>query len=118
MPSGDRPAAACRLGLEIAGFAGLLDQARHRVLAGLKPSATSTTSASHFSAALAARSRVLSSKSIIQPLFATMLFHSSIRKELARSFGATLVVLVTIVMTMTLIRTLGQASAAASTPPK
>jgi len=28
-----------------------------------------------------------------------MLFHSSIRKELARSFGATLVVLVTIVMT-------------------
>jgi lipopolysaccharide export system permease protein len=39
-----------------------------------------------------------------------MLFHSSIRKELARSFGATLVVLVTVVMTMTLIRTLGEAS--------
>ena len=39
-----------------------------------------------------------------------MLFHSSIRKELARSFGATLVVLVTIVMTMMLIRTLGQAA--------
>jgi lipopolysaccharide export system permease protein len=39
-----------------------------------------------------------------------MLFHSSIRKELARTFGATLVVLVTIVMTMTLIRTLGEAS--------
>lgn len=39
-----------------------------------------------------------------------MLFHSSIRKELARSFGATLVVLVTIVMTMTIIRTLGEAS--------
>jgi len=39
-----------------------------------------------------------------------MLFHSSIRKELARSFGATLIVLVTIVMTMMLIRTLGQAS--------
>ena len=39
-----------------------------------------------------------------------MLFHSSLRKELARSFGATLVVLVTIVMTITLIRTLGQAS--------
>lgn len=39
-----------------------------------------------------------------------MLFHSSIRKELARSFGATLVVLSTIVMTMTLIRTLGQVS--------
>jgi lipopolysaccharide export system permease protein len=39
-----------------------------------------------------------------------MLFHSSIRKELSRSFGATLIVLVTIVMTMMLIRTLGQAS--------
>lgn len=38
-----------------------------------------------------------------------MLFDSSIRKELARSFGATLVVLVTVVMTMMLIRTLGQA---------
>ena len=39
-----------------------------------------------------------------------MLFHSSIRRELARSFGATLVVLVTVVMSMMLIRTLGQAS--------
>jgi lipopolysaccharide export system permease protein len=39
-----------------------------------------------------------------------MLFHSSVRKELGRSFGATLVVLVTVVMTMTLIRTLGEAS--------
>jgi lipopolysaccharide export system permease protein len=39
-----------------------------------------------------------------------VLFQSSIRQELARSFGATLVVLVTVVMTMTLIRTLGQAS--------
>ncbi len=39
-----------------------------------------------------------------------MLFHSSIRKELARTFGATLVVLITIVMTIILIRTLGQAS--------
>ena len=39
-----------------------------------------------------------------------MLFQSSIRKELAGSFGATLVVLVTIVMTIVLIRTLGQAS--------
>ena len=38
-----------------------------------------------------------------------MLFHSSIRKELARSFGATIVVLITVVMTMTLIRTLGEA---------
>ena len=39
-----------------------------------------------------------------------MLFDSSIRKELGRSFGATLVVLVTVVMTMMLIRTLGQAT--------
>ena len=39
-----------------------------------------------------------------------MLFHSSIRKELARSFGATLVVVITVVMTMTLLRTLGEAS--------
>lgn len=39
-----------------------------------------------------------------------MLFHSSIRKELARSFGATLVILLTIVVTMMLIRTLGLAS--------
>ncbi len=39
-----------------------------------------------------------------------MLFYSSLRKELSRSFGATLIVLVTVVMTMTLIRTLGMAS--------
>lgn len=39
-----------------------------------------------------------------------MLFHSSIRQELTRTFGAILVVLVTVVMTMTLIRTLGEAS--------
>lgn len=39
-----------------------------------------------------------------------MLFQSSIRQELGRSFSATLVVLATVVMTMTLIRTLGQAS--------
>ncbi len=39
-----------------------------------------------------------------------MLFHSSLRKELSRSFSATLVVLATIVMTMMLIRTLGLAS--------
>jgi lipopolysaccharide export system permease protein len=45
-----------------------------------------------------------------------MLFHSSLRKELARSFGASLVVLVTIVMTMTLIRTLSQASRGAVNP--
>ena len=45
-----------------------------------------------------------------------MLFHSSLRKELARSFGASLVVLVTIVMTMTLIRTLSQASRGSVNP--
>ena len=45
-----------------------------------------------------------------------MLFDSSIRKELARSFGATLVVLVTVVMTMMLIRTLGQASRGSVSP--
>lgn len=39
-----------------------------------------------------------------------MLFQSSIRRELARSFGATFVVLITIVLTIMLIRTLGQAS--------
>lgn len=45
-----------------------------------------------------------------------MLFHSSIRAELARSFGATLVVLFTIVVTMLLIRVLGQASSGAIDP--
>ncbi|WP_313313352.1 LPS export ABC transporter permease LptF [Pulveribacter sp.] len=45
-----------------------------------------------------------------------MLFDSSIRKELARSFGATLVVLITVVMTMMLIRTLGQASRGSVAP--
>jgi lipopolysaccharide export system permease protein len=46
----------------------------------------------------------------------SVLFHSSIRQELARSFGATLVVLATVVMTMTLIRTLGQASRGSFNP--
>jgi lipopolysaccharide export system permease protein len=45
-----------------------------------------------------------------------MLFQSSIRRELARSFGATVVVLVTIVMTIVLIRTLGQASRGSISP--
>lgn len=39
-----------------------------------------------------------------------MLFHSNVRTEIARSFGATLVVLATVVMTVTMIRLLGQAS--------
>ncbi|NQW95237.1 MAG: LPS export ABC transporter permease LptF, partial [Polaromonas sp.] len=45
-----------------------------------------------------------------------MLFQSSIRRELARSFGATFVVLITIVLTIVLIRTLGQASRGAINP--
>ena len=45
-----------------------------------------------------------------------MLFHSSLRRELARSFGATLVVLFTIVLTMLLIRTLGLASRGSVNP--
>lgn len=45
-----------------------------------------------------------------------MLFDSSIRKELARSFGATLIILVTVVMTMTLIRVLGMASRGSFNP--
>ena len=39
-----------------------------------------------------------------------MLFDSTLRRDLARSFGATLVVLLTIVLTMMLIRTIGQAA--------
>ncbi|WP_198970086.1 LPS export ABC transporter permease LptF [Xylophilus sp. ASV27] len=45
-----------------------------------------------------------------------MLFHSSIRKELGRSFGATLVVLATVVMTIMLIRVLGQAARGSVNP--
>ena len=45
-----------------------------------------------------------------------MLFHSTLRKELSRSFGATLVVLITIVMTIILIRTLGLASRGSVNP--
>jgi lipopolysaccharide export system permease protein len=39
-----------------------------------------------------------------------MLFDSSTRTELARSFGVTLVVILTIVLTLTVIKTLGQAA--------
>lgn len=45
-----------------------------------------------------------------------MLFHSSIRRELAHSFGATLLVLFTIVVTIMLIRTLSLASAGSVDP--
>ncbi len=39
-----------------------------------------------------------------------MLFDSTLRRELARNFGGTLVVLMTIVLTILFIRTLGQAA--------
>jgi lipopolysaccharide export system permease protein len=45
-----------------------------------------------------------------------MLFDSTVRQELARTFGATLVVILTIVLTMMLIRTLGQAAGGAVAP--
>ena len=45
-----------------------------------------------------------------------MLFDSTVRAELARSFGATLVVILTIVITMMLIRTLGQAAGGVVAP--
>ena len=45
-----------------------------------------------------------------------MLFDSSLRKDLARNFVATTVVILTIVMTIMLIRTLGQASRGAINP--
>jgi lipopolysaccharide export system permease protein len=45
-----------------------------------------------------------------------MLFHSSIRQELARSFIATLVVLVTVVMSMMLIRSLSLAARGSVNP--
>ncbi|MES2186380.1 MAG: LPS export ABC transporter permease LptF [Pseudomonadota bacterium] len=45
-----------------------------------------------------------------------MLFHSTVRKELGRSFGATLVVLATVVMTIVLIRVLGQAARGSVNP--
>ncbi len=45
-----------------------------------------------------------------------MLFHSALRKDLSRSFGATVVVLSTIVMTNVLIRTLGQATVGGVNP--
>jgi lipopolysaccharide export system permease protein len=45
-----------------------------------------------------------------------MLFDSTVRRELARGFGATLVVILTIVITMMLIRTLGLAAGGAVAP--
>ena len=45
-----------------------------------------------------------------------MLFDSTVRRELARGFGATLVVILTIVLTMFLIRTVDQAASGAVAP--
>jgi len=45
-----------------------------------------------------------------------MLFDSSLRRDLARSFGATLIVILTIVLTFFLIKTLGQAAGGAVAP--
>jgi lipopolysaccharide export system permease protein len=45
-----------------------------------------------------------------------MLFQGALRKELGRSFAATLVVVLTIVLTMMLIRTLGQAARGVASP--
>lgn len=45
-----------------------------------------------------------------------MLFDSTVRRELARGFGATLVVILTIVLTNVLIRTVGQAASGAVAP--
>ncbi|MCU0969300.1 MAG: LPS export ABC transporter permease LptF [Rubrivivax sp.] len=45
-----------------------------------------------------------------------MLFDSTLRRELARAFGATLVVIVTIVVTMFLIRVVGQAARGVASP--
>ena len=45
-----------------------------------------------------------------------MLFDSSVRRDLARTFAATMVVILTIVITIFLIRTLGQAAGGAVAP--
>lgn len=45
-----------------------------------------------------------------------MLFDSTLRRDIARTFGATLVVILTIVLTMFLIRTLGQAAVGKVSP--
>ena len=45
-----------------------------------------------------------------------MLFDTTVRRELARTFGATLLVILTIVITMMLVRTLGQAAGGAVAP--
>jgi lipopolysaccharide export system permease protein len=45
-----------------------------------------------------------------------MLFDSSLRRDLARAFGATLAIILTIVLTMFLIRTLGQAAVGRISP--
>ena len=45
-----------------------------------------------------------------------MLFDSTLRKDLARSFGVTVIVILTVVLTYLLIRTLGQAAGGSVAP--
>ncbi len=45
-----------------------------------------------------------------------MLFDTTLRRELARTFGATLVIILTIVLTMMLMKTIGQAAAGSVSP--
>ena len=45
-----------------------------------------------------------------------MLFDTTLRRELARTFGATLVIILTIVLTMMLMKTIGQAAAGTVAP--
>jgi lipopolysaccharide export system permease protein len=45
-----------------------------------------------------------------------MLFDSTLRRDLSRTFGATLIIILTIVLTMMLIRTLGQAAGGEVSP--
>jgi len=52
----------------------------------------------------------------VRPEKHAMLFDSSLRADLSRSFGGTLVVILTIVLTMMLIRTLGQAAVGRVSP--
>ena len=45
-----------------------------------------------------------------------MLFDTTLRRDLSRTFGGTLIVILTIVLTMMLIRTLGQAAGGVVSP--
>ena len=101
---------------QVAGLAGIGDQGGERVLGGAGSGSDEHDEDVGFLGGSLGDGEGLELK-VHNPFFpSTMLFHSSIRKELSRSFGATLVVLVTIVMTMMLIRTLGLASKGSVNP--